>query len=205
MSEVVAREDSGDEIDDSKSAPHDRDTAGPFDIAELPSMRPYVDLGSIKVAPREGLQLRLDVDEKAKRVVAISLDYAESTLQVQAFSAPKSTGLWHEVRTQIAKQLLAQGLKAQAQDGVLGPELVATINVPEARGGGTAPVKFIGVDGPRWLLRGAITGKAVQDTAAGEQVVDLFRELVIVRGDGPMPPNELLPLKVPAGAQAKGE
>ena len=41
-----------------KSAPEDRATAGPFDEAEANPVRPYIDLGGIKVLPREGLNLR---------------------------------------------------------------------------------------------------------------------------------------------------
>jgi hypothetical protein len=110
-------------IDDSKSAPEDRAEAGPFDASEVPAMRPYVDLGGIKVAPREGLQLRLEVDERANRVVAVSLDYAESLLQVQAFAAPKSTGLWHGVRAELAQQMASQGASLVEEDGPLGTEL----------------------------------------------------------------------------------
>ena len=36
--------------------------------------------------------LRLEVEEQTKRIVAVGLDYAGSTLQVQAFAAPRSTG-----------------------------------------------------------------------------------------------------------------
>lgn len=193
------------EVNDEKSAPSDRETVGPFDVKEVPSMRPYVDLGGIKVAPREGLQLRLDVDSNAKRVVAISLDLEGSTLQVQAFSAPKSSGLWHEVRAQIIDQITKQGTEFTEQDGPLGPEVVTAMRLSKERGGGLAPVRFIGVDGPRWLLRGAITGAAAVDSDAAKSIEDLFRQLVVVRGDSPMPPNELLSLKVPAGAQTKSE
>ena len=88
----LAQSEAAIEVDSSKSAPEDRETAGPFDIVEVPTMRPYVDFGGIKVAPREGLQLRLEVDERAKRVVAVTLDFEGSLLQVQAFSAPKTCG-----------------------------------------------------------------------------------------------------------------
>jgi hypothetical protein len=106
--EVELREETVSELDDSKSAPEDRAEAGPFDASEVPAMRPYVDLGGIKVAPREGLQLRLEVDERANRVVAVSLEYADSLLQVQAFAAPKTTGLWHGVRGELTQQMTAQ-------------------------------------------------------------------------------------------------
>ena len=205
---------SGDEIelsaaeveapDDAKSAPADRETAGPFDVSEVPAMRPYVDLGGIKVAPREGLQLRLEVDERANRVIAVSLEYAESLLQVQAFAAPKTTGLWGGVRAELVTQMTAQGGTVTEESGELGPELLVESPAPNDQGG-VRVVRFVAVDGPRWMLRGVIMGKAAIDGAARERVFDLFRELVVVRGDQPMPPSELLPLKVPAGVQGQRE
>ncbi|MFF8817872.1 DUF3710 domain-containing protein [Leucobacter sp. NPDC015123] len=190
-----------DVVDTTKSAPADRETAGPFDFSEVPTMRPYVDLGGIKIAPREGLQMRLEVDERAKRVVAVSLEYADSLLQVQAFSAPKTSGMWNQIRRDLTSQLTAQGAKVTEEEGALGAELVTATPVPADQGGGTREARFIGVDGPRWVLRGILMGKAAVDTEARASVVELFREIVVVRGDLPMPPGDLLPLKVPAGVQ----
>jgi len=198
--ELVAREPAQPELDDAKSAPEDRATAGPFDLSEVPGMRPYVDLGGVKVAPREGLQMRLEVDDRNKRVVAVTLEHSGSVLQVQAFSAPKSSGLWHQVRRDIAQQLGSQGARTQTDEaGEFGPELEAVTPLPAEQGGGTRVVRFIGVDGPRWLLRGVIMGRAIDDAEARSQINELFREIVVVRGDQPMPPSELLPLRVPAG------
>lgn len=201
--ELEVREDEELEVDEAKSAPEDRATAGPFDVSEVPAMRPYVDLGGIKVAPREGLQMRLDVDDRQKRVVAVTLSYEGSALQVQAYSAPKSLGLWHQVRQGIAKQLGSQGARVSEESGPLGPEL-SVVTKATGEQGGTRAIRFIGVDGPRWLVRGAIMGAAAADDAARERIIELFRDLVVVRGDQPMPPNELLQLKVPAGAQQGG-
>lgn len=188
-------------IDTSKSAPADRETAGPFDISEVPAMRPYVDLGGIKIAPREGLQMRLEVDERAQRVVAVSLEYSGSLLQVQAFSAPKSRGMWNEIRVDLTNQLEQQGGKVQEEDGPLGPELVTATEAPAEQGGGTRIARFIGVDGPRWILRGVVMGAAAVDAEARAGIIELFQEIVVVRGDSPMPPGDLLPLRVPAGVK----
>lgn len=199
--EIELRDDAISEIDDAKSTPEDRETAGPFDASEVPTMRPYVDLGGIKVAPREGLQLRLEVDERNKRVVAVSLEFEGSLLQVQAFAAPKKSGLWGQVRAELTQQMTGQGSKVSEEAGTLGPELLVQTPVKTEQGSGVRVVRFIAVDGPRWLLRGAIMGKAAIDADAREQVVELFREIVVVRGDQPMPPSELIALKVPAGVQ----
>ena len=59
--------------------------------------------------------------------------------------------------------------------------------------------RFIGVDGPRWFLRGVISGAGAVDPAVAEQIDELFRSIVVVRGSTPMPPRELIPLKMPSG------
>lgn len=201
--EVELRAAEAPEVDETKSAPEDRSTAGPFDASEVPAMRPYVDLGGVKVAPREGLQLRLEVEERTKRVVAVSLDFQGSLLQVQAFAAPKSTGLWHAARREIAQQAVTQGGSAVEETGPLGTELL--VNTPVAGDPpGERVARFIAVDGPRWMLRGAVMGRAAVDSTARADMIDLFREIVVVRGDQPMPPSELLPLRVPAGVQQQG-
>lgn len=187
-----------------KSAPADRATAGPFDESEANPVRPYVDLGGVKVLPREGLQLRLEIEEGSKRVVAVSLDFVGSTLQVQPFAAPRSEGLWHEIRAQITEQISKQGGTIREQHGPFGPELLA--EVPAT--GGAQPgqkriARFIGVDGPRWFLRGVIAGDAAVKPDAAAQVEDLFRSIVVVRGSTPMPPRDLIPLQLPPAVKGQ--
>jgi hypothetical protein len=187
------------ELPPRKAAPEDRAASGPFDESEANPVRPYIDLGGIKVLPREGLNLRLEVEEQTKRIVAVGLDYADSTLQVQPFAAPRSTGLWDETREQIRQQIRQQGGRVEEREGPLGPELLAEVPVAGADGAtGKRLARFVGVDGPRWFLRGVIGGAATSDTDAAARVEDLFRSLVVVRGGTPMPPRDLIPLKMPA-------
>jgi hypothetical protein len=182
-----------------KSAPADRATGGPFDESEANPVRPYIDLGGIKVLPREGLNLRLEIEEQSKRIVAVGLDYAGSTLQVQPFAAPRTGGLWHETRAQIREQVRAQGGRVEEREGPLGPELLAEVPViAGADGAGKRLARFVGVDGPRWFLRGVIGGEGASDIEAAAQVEDLFRSIVVVRGGTPMPPREFIPLKMPS-------
>ena len=188
------------DIEHPKSAPADRATAGPLDESEANPVRPYVDLGGIKLLPRPELAVRLEVEEGNKRVVAVALDYAGSTLQLQPFAAPRSSGLWHEIRAQIDQQIRErQNGRTQESDGVFGPELRAEIPAPD--GQGTRIARFIGVDGPRWFLRGVISGEAALPGEAATRVEELFRSIVVVRGTTPMPPRDLIPLHVPASVQ----
>jgi hypothetical protein len=184
-------------FDDSKSAPAERADTGPLDETEASPVRPYVDLGGVKILPRDGLHLRLEVEEGSKRVVAVGLDFAKSTLQVQPFAAPRSTGLWNEIREQITEQIQKQGGTTSEVDGPFGPEVRAEIPVMGGDAQSSRLARFIGVDGPRWFLRGVIAGEATVDPDAAEKIEELFRSVVVVRGTTPMAPRDLIPLTMP--------
>lgn len=205
MSDTEPRELEGAVTEQPKSAPSDRSTAGPLDESEANAVRPYVDLGGVKILPRPELQLRLEVEEGSKRVVAVGLDYAGSTLQVQPFAAPRNSGLWHEIRQQIIEQIQKQGGTTQVVVGNFGPEVLAEIPVAAGQPGGSRLARFIGVDGPRWFLRGVIAGEGATNPDAAAKVEDLFRSIVVVRGTTPMPPRDLIPLHMPATGPATDE
>jgi hypothetical protein len=187
-----------------KSAPLDRRTAGPLDIAEVQGVKPYVDFGSLRIPSRENLAMRLEVEEASQRIVAVSMDFAGSSLQLQAFAAPKNEGVWHEIRTQMRESLAATGGETEERIGSLGPELIAKIPLNDESGkqAGHRLARFIGVDGPKWFLRGVIGGAALNDALAAADIDDLFRSVVVVRGDTPLPPKDLLPLTIPGGTVA---
>ncbi len=187
-----------------KSAPVDRATNGPLDWDEANAVRPYVDLGAVKILPRPELALRLEIEEGRKRVVAVALDYAGSTLQVQPFAAPRTSGLWREIRDQIIDQIERQGGTTATVEGPFGPEIRAEIPVVDGPPGTNRLARFVGVDGPRWFLRGVISGQATIEPEAAAKVEDLFRSIVVVRGTTPMPPRDLIPLHVPASVQGSG-
>ena len=192
--------DFGAPAEEPKSAPVDRETNGPLDDSEANAVRPYVDLGGVKIVPRADLQLRLEVEEGTNRVVAVAMDYAGSTLQVQPFAAPRTSGLWAEIRDQIVDQIQKQGGTTRIADGPFGPEVLAQIPATVAGETGARLVRFVGVDGPRWFLRGVISGDGAVNPEAASYVEDLFRSVVVVRGNTPMPPRDLIPLHMPANA-----
>ncbi|MCF3140094.1 MULTISPECIES: DUF3710 domain-containing protein [unclassified Paenarthrobacter] len=179
---------------------------GPLDIDEIEDRDGYVDLGALLIAPAEGLQLRLEVEEATQRVVAVTMDLAGSSLQLQAFAAPRSEGLWDEIREQITQSVVSQGGETEEISGAFGTELVAKLPAQASDGSqGFRAARFMGVDGPRWFLRGVLGGEAALDRDAAAGLEELFRRVVVVRGDNPMPPRELLQLRLPKDATAAGQ
>lgn len=178
-----------------------RKATGPFDVSEIDSTDGYVDLGALLIAPREGLQLRLEIEEATQRVVAVTMDLDGSSLQLQAFAAPRTEGLWDEIREQIGQSVGSQGGQVEEIPGVFGTELVAKLPAGTADGaGGYRVARFIGVDGPRWFLRGVFGGEAALNRDAAAGLEELFRKIAVVRGDNPMPPRDLLQLRLPKDA-----
>jgi hypothetical protein len=178
-----------------------RSVTGPFDASEVSSRDDYVDLGALLIAPRDGLQLRLEVEEATQRVVAVTMDLEGSSLQLQAFAAPRSEGLWDEIREQIGQSVGGQGGQVEEIPGDFGPELVAKLPSGVSDGSqGYRVARFIGVDGPRWFLRGVFGGEAALNREAAAGLEELFRKIVVVRGDNPMPPRDLLQLRLPKEA-----
>ncbi|WP_413319786.1 DUF3710 domain-containing protein [Agrococcus sp. 1P02AA] len=177
-----------------KSAPEDRSELGPLDEAEAP-VRPYVDLGGLRIVPRPGMQMRLEVEEKTKRIVAVTLEHEGSTVQLQPFAAPRSEGIWAPVREVLRSQLERQGATVDEIDGLLGPELRARLQ--SGPDGMPRAVRIVGVDGPRWMLQGLIGGAAAIDDEKAAGAIELFRSSVVCRGVEPMPPRELIPLRAP--------
>ncbi|MFJ5547345.1 DUF3710 domain-containing protein [Streptomyces sp. NPDC093225] len=174
---------------------------GPWDISEVGSpAEGRVDLGGIFVPGVEGMELRVEVAGDA--IVAATVVLRDSAIQLQGFAAPKKEGIWGEVREEIATGITQQGGIVDEVEGPLGWELRAQVPVQLPNGAsGAQLVRFVGVDGPRWFLRGVISGQgAVQPEAAG-LLEQIFRDTVVVRGEGPMAPRDPIVLKLPNDAQ----
>jgi hypothetical protein len=190
------------EAEQAAPAPVDR-TAGPFDVTEVDGREGRVDLGALWMRGVPGMELRLEIDQATQQVNAATAVLEDSALQLQAFAAPRSGRLWDEIRAEIAAAVETQGGTAEEHVGSLGAEL--RTRMPSAGPDGRtvfAPATFLGVDGPRWFLRGVLSGRAAIDESAASPLVEVFKAAVVVRGTEPMAPRELLPLALPRDAEA---
>lgn len=165
-------------------------TGGPYDVADAPDDEvPRIDLGSVRVPVPEGAQVQVEMDPAAGGVRAVHVVTPQGQITVSAYAAPKSGGLWEEVSAELTEQLRKDGARVQPGQGEWGMELSAVV--------GDVALRFVGVDGPRWMVRGVIAGPQSLAAEAPGVLRDIVRETIVVRGDAPMPVRSPLPITLP--------
>lgn len=163
--------------------------AGPHDAEEAPDDGlNRLDLGSVRLPVPDGAQLQVEMDQN-KAVRAVHVVTPLGQLTVNAYAAPRSGGLWREVSTELAEQLRGDGATVRTSTGEWGLELMAAL--------GEVSLRFIGVDGPRWMLRGVVAGPPEVADMSAHALHDLIRGTVVVRGTQPMPVRTPLVLELP--------
>ncbi|WP_127841949.1 DUF3710 domain-containing protein [Actinomyces wuliandei] len=176
---------------------------GPWDAASLPAEQEEVtrvDLGALRVPAVDGMQVRLEQAPGGVLTAAV-LALGGSSLELRAFAAPKSSGVWEELRADIVQSLSGARASYQEVEGDYGTEVLAQIPM-RAPDGATSvgTVRFIGVDGPRWFLRAVLQGPAASSTDPSEELREVLRRTVVVRDEQARPPREVLPLHAPGTA-----
>jgi len=176
----------GESVEEAGSGPWDAEAAPADDVQR-------VDLGALRVPTLPDVELRVEADQSGQ-VASVVLTDGTSALELAAFAAPRTEGIWDEVREELHAGIRGDGGVVEHETGEFGPELRATVKVPD---GSKQLLRFVGIDGPRWFLRATFTGAAAADPAASPQLSESVRQTVVVRGSDPMPVRDPLPLRLP--------
>lgn len=195
-------------------------TDGPWDDTEVDMEEftavldvPRIDLGSLILTGTEGMDVQLQVAEDTQQIVSAMMLLGEqvevdgeihelgSALEVAAFAAPRSGGFWSEIREELIESAEEAGGNAGLVEGPFGVEVrrLLLVDTPDGEQG-YQPSRMWVAEGPRWILRGVVYGHAALEGVPGghaERIVDLFRKIVVRRGDDPMAPGDLLTLQLP--------
>ncbi len=174
---------------------------GPWDSTEKPEdLSGYVDLGSLMIRGDEAYALQLPADNDEGDIGSVVLVADESALELRAFAATRSGGLWDEVRADIAEEVARLGGESTESEGPYGAEL--TVSVPDEGPEGESGMqtsRILGIEGPRWMLRATLLGKAAAQ--AGEHpLMAALHDVVVVRGAEPRIQREPLLLTIPPNA-----
>nr|WP_245670179.1 DUF3710 domain-containing protein [Micromonospora mirobrigensis] len=165
---------------------------GPYDVSEASADMPRLDLGSLQIPAVPDVEVRVQADPQGV-VQQVVLVHGDNALQLGVFAAPRSEGIWDEVREEIRQSLFDDGAAAQEVQGEYGTELQARVRTPD----GITDLRFVGVDGPRWMVRGVFQGRAATDPSAAGPLALCLDGLVVDRGHEAKPVREPLPLRLP--------
>jgi hypothetical protein len=94
----------------------------------------------------------------------------------------------------LTSSINAAGGLVEEREGPFGTELVAQV---KDENGALQPARFVGVEGPRWFVRGVFIGGAARDAQAALELEEAFRQVIIVRGEAALPVGAPLPLRLP--------
>lgn len=167
------------------------DLEGPFDIEDFddPEVAKVgrLDLGSVLIPlPTAGqVQVELSPNGVPSAVWVVT---PSGRFTVAAYAAPKSAGLWREVATELADSLRKDSAQVSIESGPWGREVVGV-----AQGA----VRFIGVDGYRWMIRCVVNGGHDTIAALTAEARRALADTVVRRDNTPLPVRTPLPVQLP--------
>jgi hypothetical protein len=169
----------------------DEELEGPFDIDDFddPAVAELarLDLGSVLIPMPDGGQLQVELTETGVPS-AVWVVTPNGRFTIAAYAAPKTGGLWREVAGELADSLRKDSAQVSIKDGPWGREVV---------GIASGVVRFIGVDGYRWMIRCVINGPHETIEALEQEARAALADTVVRRGDTPLPVRTPLAVQLP--------
>jgi hypothetical protein len=171
------------------------DSEGPFDVEEFddPSVVTVGrhDLGSVLIPENDAAELAVEVNAQGVPTM-VWMVTPNGRYNITAYAAPKTGGLWREVVTEIAESLRNDSAQVRVEDGPWGREVVGLVT----KGPEPVVMRFVGVDGYRWMVRGAAIGSPETADAIAADVRKALTDTVVRRGDTPQPVRAMLNLEL---------
>ena len=184
----------GEDNDGVTGSETDDELEGPFDIDDFddPSVAALgrLDLGSVLIPMPEAGQVQVELTQ-AGVPSAVWVVTPNGRFTIAAYAAPKSAGLWREVAGELAESLRKDAPKVSIEDGPWGREVVGVA----ADGAGV--VRFIGVDGYRWMIRCVVNAPPDSVVALATEARNALADTVVRRGETPFPVRTPLAVQLP--------
>src|SRR5882757_4666118 len=149
------------------------------------------DLGSVVIPENDAAELAIEVNQQGVPTM-VWMVTPNGRYNITAYAAPKTGNLWREVVTEIAESLRNDSAQVTVEDGPWGREVVGLVT----KGPEPVVMRFVGVDGPRWMVRGAAIGTPESADAIAADVRNALADTVVRRGDTPQPVRAMLNLQL---------
>ncbi len=189
--DAQSADDTAAQASDEQASEELEDLEGPFDIDDFddPAVAELarLDLGSVLIPMPEAGQLQVELTETGVPS-AVWVVTPNGRFTIAAYAAPKTGGLWREVASELADSLRKDSAKVSIKDGPWGREVVGTAS---------GAVRFIGVDGYRWMIRCVINGPHETMEALEQEARAALADTVVRRGDTPLPVRTPLTVQLP--------
>jgi hypothetical protein len=183
-----------DDAGDVTGSQTDDELEGPFDIDDFddPSVAALgrLDLGSVLIPMPEAGQVQVELTQTGVPS-AVWVVTPNGRFTIAAYAAPKSAGLWREVAGELAESLRKDVPKVAIEDGPWGREVVG------AAAEGAGVVRFIGVDGYRWMIRCVVNAPPDSVVALAGEARNALADTVVRRGETPLPVRTPLAVQLP--------
>jgi hypothetical protein len=174
------------------------DLEGPFDVDDFDdpatAALARLDLGSVLIPMPEAGQVQVELTEMGVPS-AVWVVTPNGRFTIAAYAAPKTAGLWREVAAELAESLRKDVPKVSIEDGPWGREVVGVAKAEQDQPPGV--VRFIGVDGYRWMIRCVVNGPQDKIVALATEARNALADTVVRRGDTPMPVRSPLQVQLP--------
>jgi Protein of unknown function (DUF3710) len=188
----------GDDVNGPADVTDVDDPDGPFDIDDFddPSAAELgrLDLGSVLIPMPEAGQVQVELTEMGVPS-AVWVVTPNGRFTIAAYAAPKTAGLWREVAAELAESLRKDVPTVSIEDGPWGREVVGAAQPEPGQPPGV--VRFIGVDGYRWMIRCVVNGPQDSIAALAAEARNALADTVVRRGDTPLPVRTPLPVQLP--------
>lgn len=176
---------------------------GPYDVADRPDLDGRLDLGALRVRLLVGAQVGFSTNPERTAVHGVTLRTNDSAIVIELFAAPRTFGIWDDIREEMKEALTAQNASSDELDGPFGRELVARQVVKRPDGSTErVPARIIGIDGPRWFLRAAASGALAMLVGAERDrhpLEKILADVVVVRDGQARAPRSRIEMDLPQG------
>lgn len=174
---------------------------GPWSLEDAPADAEFIDFGPLRLPAIPTMKVRVEIDPKVKKVGAVSVLVNGCSVQLQVLAARAGKSLWPAVRRTLHRRLQRSPGHQQVVEGHFGPELIANITVRTGTSILTqdVPMRFLGVDGDKWMLRAVVTGPTVLAEETIDRVNRLLTHIAVERGNDARAEGEVLELSPPPG------